>query len=175
MATRFDPLFNNSENGGINSCVIGMIAHGLISPGLFLLVGFMYERTNTRNMLYYGGYSHILPLLSSMGLIIILASMGIPGTLNFIGEVYMLLNVMGGLQPLTLIVLSLGMFATLIYSLKTYTYTFTGLPVKVLKNNEIRKEVNSNDLQISEAICLGSCWIPILICGIYFPASNFIN
>ena len=171
------PLFNSPENGGINSCVIGMIAHGLISPGLFLMVGFMYERSNTRNILYYSGYSLIIPVLSGLSLIIILCSMGIPGTLNFIGEIFMLLNVMGGTSYVPVMVLAFGMFATLIYSLKVYTYVFTGLPTlnKYFENEAYTSEgIIPNDLQLNEVISLVLCLWPIILCGIHVPMWLYI-
>ena len=172
MAMCIYPLFNSPENGGINSCVIGMISHGLISPGLFLMVGFMYERTHSRNILYYGGYSLILPVLSGMGLLIILSSMGVPGTLNFIGEVFMLLNVMGGSSVIAVVVLGFGMFATLIYSLKVYTYVFSGLPISNL--NYENKEVFPYDLRLNEFTSLVLCTFPILVCGVHTPIWLYI-
>jgi len=166
------PIFNNPESYGVNACVVGMIAHGFTSPGLFLVVGFLYERTNSRNIIYYGGFSHTLPVFSGIALVIILASMGVPGSINFIGEVFMLLNTVSSVGVIQCLLVTFGMFTTLIYSLKLYTYIFTGLPIEVGEFSSPSGETgqtNSYDLTLREAISLSLCSIPVFIFGLHLP------
>ena len=55
--------FLNSEIGFIGSVLL-MVSHGLISSGLFFLVGFLYDRFHTKNIIYYGGLVQFMPLFS---------------------------------------------------------------------------------------------------------------
>ena len=166
------PIFNNPESNGVNACVVGMIAHGFTSPGLFLVVGFLYERTNSRNIIYYGGFSHTLPVFSGIALVIILASMGIPGSINFIGEVFMLLNTVSSVGVIQCLLITFGMFTTLVYSLKLYTYIFTGLPLEVgqlSSTNKVIRGSNPYDLTLRESVALALCSIPVFILGLHLP------
>jgi NADH:ubiquinone oxidoreductase subunit 4 (subunit M) len=49
---------------GIEGAVMLMLAHGLVSPALFLLVGFLYDRHKTRLLRYYGGLARVMPLFA---------------------------------------------------------------------------------------------------------------
>ena len=71
---------------GIQGGVIQMLNHGISTGGLFLIVGFLYERRHTRQISEYGGLMKRLPVLASFFLIISLSSMGVPGTNGFVGE-----------------------------------------------------------------------------------------
>jgi NADH:ubiquinone oxidoreductase subunit 4 (subunit M) len=76
-----------SENiQGISGALFLMIAHGVVSSGLFFLVGVLYDKYNTRLLFYYGGLVQTMPLFSTQLLILCLANTGLPGTCNFIGE-----------------------------------------------------------------------------------------
>lgn len=78
--------FSNNCTGIIGGYILG-IAHGLISPGLFICVGgILYERYHTRVMIYYNGLLNSMPLFSMAFIIISFANIGTPLTLNFIGE-----------------------------------------------------------------------------------------
>jgi NADH-quinone oxidoreductase subunit M len=77
---------------GIMGGLIQMLNHGISTAGLFLVVGFLYERRHTRQISEYGGLMRQLPLLASFYLIISLSSMGLPGTNGFIGEFLILLG-----------------------------------------------------------------------------------
>ena len=71
---------------GIEGAVLLMLAHGLVSPALFLLVGFLYDRHKTRLLRYYGGCGRSMPLFATLFLFFTMANISLPGTANFIGE-----------------------------------------------------------------------------------------
>ena len=56
-------VFVSSTNGMSGSLFL-MISHGFISSGMFFCVGFLYERFHTRNILYFGGLSQLMPVFS---------------------------------------------------------------------------------------------------------------
>jgi NADH:ubiquinone oxidoreductase subunit 4 (subunit M) len=71
---------------GILGSIILMLAHGVVSGALFLLVGVLYERFHTRLIRYYGGLTQVMPFFALCFFFFNLANMGLPGTFNFIGE-----------------------------------------------------------------------------------------
>jgi len=78
--------FSNSIQGIEGAILLGL-AHGLVSPGLFICAGgILYDRTHTRLITYYRGMTQIMPLFSILFFILCLGNMGTPLTLNFVGE-----------------------------------------------------------------------------------------
>jgi NADH-quinone oxidoreductase subunit M len=63
-----------------------MIGHALISSASFSSVGVLHERYKTRILLYFGGLAYVMPILSLLIFIFMLANIGCPGTLNFVGD-----------------------------------------------------------------------------------------
>jgi len=72
-----------------------MLGHGLVSAGLFFGIGFLYERFKTRNIKYYGNIASFCPKLTFVFLILTIANTAFPGTCNFVGEVLVLLPIIG--------------------------------------------------------------------------------
>lgn len=72
---------------GVSGAVFLMVAHGIVSSGLFFLVGVLYDKYNTRLLFYYGGLIQVMPLFSTQMFILCLANTGLPGTCNFVGEI----------------------------------------------------------------------------------------
>src|ERR1035437_2052540 len=66
--------------------VLQMINHGLITGGLFLLVGVIYERTHDRTIAKMGGVAAVMPIYATIFGFFILASAGLPGLAGFVGE-----------------------------------------------------------------------------------------
>jgi NADH-quinone oxidoreductase subunit M len=85
-------LFANNMQG-IEGSMFFMLGHGVVSSALFLIIGMLYDRYHTRNILYYGGLVQVMPIFSLFFLIFILANIGLPGTVNFIGEFLVLVGV----------------------------------------------------------------------------------
>jgi NADH-quinone oxidoreductase subunit M len=63
-----------------------MINHGLITGGLFLLVGIIYERTHDRTIAKMGGLAARVPLWAAVMGFFVFASAGLPGLSGFVGE-----------------------------------------------------------------------------------------
>lgn len=71
---------------GFSGAIFQMIAHGAISAGLFMLVGVIYIRTKTREVEELGGLGNAMPRLMGFGIILSLASVGLPLLMGFVGE-----------------------------------------------------------------------------------------
>jgi NADH-ubiquinone oxidoreductase chain 4 len=78
-------LFSNSIQG-IEGAMLLSLAHGLVSPALFICVAIIYDRWHTLVLLYYRGLTLIMPLFSLLFLVFLLANMAIPLSVNFVGE-----------------------------------------------------------------------------------------
>jgi len=63
-----------------------MLGHGLVSGALFLCVGVVYDRLHTREIDRYGGLSDNMPGYALLFMVFTMASVGLPGTSNFVGE-----------------------------------------------------------------------------------------
>ena len=80
-------IFTHSIEGLIASMIM-MIAHGLVSSGLFMTSAVVYVRHHTRAIRYFRGITVIMPIFSTLSLILILANIGFPLTFNFLAELY---------------------------------------------------------------------------------------
>ncbi|MEG3180560.1 NADH-quinone oxidoreductase subunit M [Sphingomonas sp. LT1P40] len=87
---------------GIEGAMMVMLGHGLVSGALFLCVGVIYDRLHTREIDRYGGLAINMPKYAILFMLFTMASVGLPGTSNFVGE---LLALMGAYQVSTLVTL----------------------------------------------------------------------
>ena len=71
---------------GVEGGIFVMLAHGLSTGGLFLLVGMIYERRHTRMIADFGGLARQIPVFTAVFMIVTLASIGLPGLNGFVGE-----------------------------------------------------------------------------------------
>ena len=71
---------------GLSGAVHQMIAHGFVIVGLFFVAEIIYRRYETRKISEMSGIRSQTPKLSSMFMILVLASVALPGTYNFVGE-----------------------------------------------------------------------------------------
>src|SRR5579864_5064404 len=76
----------------VQGAMIQMLSHGLVSAGLFLIVGVVYDRLHTRDIDRYGGLADRMPAYGFVFMCLMLASVGLPGTSGFVGEFLILLG-----------------------------------------------------------------------------------
>jgi len=125
MASTLLGTFSNTLYGLLGSIIFGL-AHGFVSPGLFIIVGaVLYDRCGTRIMNYYKGLTNIMPLSSLIFLILIFGNMGVPLTANFIGE---FMSLLGAYQQNIFIasIATTSVILSAIYSINTYNKITSG-------------------------------------------------
>jgi NADH-quinone oxidoreductase subunit M len=79
-------IFLNAQVTALNGAVWEMLAHGLITGALFLLVGIVYERAHTRQLDQFGGLGAVVPQYAGVLVFMAMASLGLPGLAGFLGE-----------------------------------------------------------------------------------------
>ncbi len=109
----------------LQGAVMIMVAHGISTGGLFVLVGNLYERTHTRDMYKMGGLWGAVPRMGRSGLVLALASLGLPGLGNFVGEFLVLLGTYK-VNPVMAILATLGFIVATVYSLLMIQKIFNG-------------------------------------------------
>jgi NADH-quinone oxidoreductase subunit M len=84
-------LFVNNV-AGLEGGILQMFSHGITTSALFLMVGLVYERSHTRDIRQYGGLMKVMPVYTTGLAFFALASMALPGTSAFIGELLVLVG-----------------------------------------------------------------------------------
>ena len=77
---------------GIEGAIFQMLSHGVVSAALFLIVGVVYDRVHSRDIETYGGLVHRMPAYALVFMLFMLASVGLPGTGGFVGELLVLVG-----------------------------------------------------------------------------------
>lgn len=109
----------------LNGTIFFMFAHGLMAALGFALVGFIYEQTHTRMIQDWGGFGKKAPFVATLFVMMAMASSGLPGFGNFIGEVMILLGAWDKYRVQTVLAV-LGLVVTAGYMLKTVRGTIQG-------------------------------------------------
>ncbi len=125
-------IFTHSVEGLFASLVM-MIAHGLVSSGLFMTSGILYIRFHSRIIKYFKGLTTVMPLLSSITFILILSNIGFPLTFNFIAEFFSILAAFN-YSWLIGVLSCLGALISTIYALYFYNRIYFGVINSYLKN-----------------------------------------
>ncbi len=100
----------------LQGAVLQMLAHGLSTAALFIVVGMIYERYHTRDLRQLGGLWSLLPRLSGFTMLFALASLGLPGMANFVAEFLILAGAFQRHAVITAVA-ALGLVGAALYSL----------------------------------------------------------
>jgi NADH:ubiquinone oxidoreductase subunit 4 (subunit M) len=102
-----------------------MIAHGIITGALFLLVGVIYDRTHTRDLTAFGGLAAQMPGYSGIFRLAMFASLGLPGLAGFIGE-FMVFVGAYPIFPVHTVIAAVGLIVTAAFLLWTVQRVLLG-------------------------------------------------
>ena len=144
---------------GVEGGMFQMISHGIISAALFLCVGVLYDRMNSRIINNYGGVVNYLPKFSLIFIIFTLASLGLPGTSGFMGEFLVLVGAFSK-NFLVAIFATFGVVLGAAYIL--------WLAKRVIFGKTTNSEIKTlRDVNASEALTLGTLAILTILLGFY--------
>ena len=110
---------------GFDGAVYQMLNHGISTGALFILVGFLYDRRHSLEIADYGGVATPAPRLSTVFMITMLASIGLPMLNNFIGE-YLVLQGAAMVYFRWSVFAALGVILSACYMLWLYQRVFFG-------------------------------------------------
>ena len=111
----------------LQGVIMQILAHGISAAGLFILCGELQERLETRDLRKMGGLWARFTNLPQFGLFFILASLGLPGLGNFLGEFLILLGTFKA-HPRMAMIGTVGLVLSAVYSLILMQRTFYGKP-----------------------------------------------
>ena len=144
---------------GIEGSIFQMISHGLISAALFLCVGVLYDRLNSRLISTYGGLVNYLPKYSFLFLVFALAALGLPGTTGFLGE-FLILTGTFQKSYIAAIIATFGVVLGAAYILWLTKRVIFG----ATRNSKIEK---LKDVNNSEFAMLGTLAFFVIFFGLY--------
>jgi NADH-quinone oxidoreductase subunit M len=143
---------------GISGSIFLMIAHGVVSGALFFLVGVIYDRRHTKYMSEFGGLAHVMPRYATIFGLMLMASVGLPLTINFVGEFLSLLGFYKQSHILTLLA-GTAIIVGAIYMLAAYKKMFFGNITK--DENRHLPDVNKRELVALIPLAIITVWLGI--------------
>jgi len=157
---------------GISGSIFLMLGHGVVSGALFLLVGVIYDRRHTKVMSEFGGLAHVMPRYATIFGIMMMASVGMPLTINFVGEFLSLLGFFQQSQILALLA-GVGIIVGAIYMLTAYKKLFFG-ELTNDKNKDL-KDVNKRELFALIPLTFLAIWLGVYPKPVLEPINNSVE
>jgi NADH-quinone oxidoreductase subunit M len=149
---------------GMSGAMFQMIAHGVSSPGMFFMVGVIYDRVHHRDLNQFGGLAGLMPVYTGMAAVIFFAGLGLPGLCGFVGEVFVVLSAWNYSKTLA-IVSAGGVILTAGYILWALQRVYLGPEYKG-PHPEAITPMNSREKAIGWALI-----VPCFALGVY---PNFV-
>ena len=112
----------------LTGAVLYMFAHALATGMLFAMAGWVYDQTHTRDIPSLGGLANQMPFVAAAFLVACMASVGMPGTVNFIAEIMIIVGSWHK-YPFQVIVAVVGIVLTMAYLFRMMRGVFYGTPV----------------------------------------------
>ena len=157
---------------GISGSVFLMIGHGIVSGALFLLVGVIYDRRHTKLMSEFGGLASVMPRYATIFGLMMMASVGLPLTINFVGEFLSLLGFYQQSHMMTLLA-GTAIIVGAIYMLTAYKKAFFGNVTK--EENKNLPDVNKRELVALIPLSIIAVWLGIYPKPVLEPINNSVE
>jgi len=145
---------------GVQGAMLVMVAHGLSTGVLFLIVGMLYERRHSRMMADYGGVWKVMPAMGGFFMVAALASLGLPGLANFPGELLTLIGAYKAFGWAFAAPAAAGVVLAAIYVLNLYAKLMHG----TVEHDEVR---SMPDISRREAAILVPVTLMIVLLGVF--------
>ena len=143
----------------VSGAALQMFNHGISTGGLFLCVGYLYERRHTRELSAFGGLAHNMKLFAVLTMLMVLSSVGLPGLNGFIGEFLILIGAYQ-VKAWWAVVAATGVILAACYLLRMMQLTFFG----PLSNEENKKLTDLNGREAFTLIVLAALAFWIGLC-----------
>ncbi len=144
---------------GITGAIFLMLSHGIVSGALFMLVGVIYDRRHTKTISEFGGLATVMPRYAGIFGVMMMAAVGLPLTIGFVGEFLSLLGFYKVNWFMTLLA-GTGIILGAVYMLVLFKRSFFG---------EVTKQENTElkDLDKREFAALIPLVALVIILGVY--------
>ena len=157
---------------GISGSVFQMLSHGIVSGALFMLVGVIYDRRHTKMMDEFGGLASVMPKYAVIFGIMLMASVGLPLTIGFVGEFLVLLGFYQ-ISPIMTILAGTSIIIGAIYMLSVFKKTFFG-PITNEANRTL-KDLNAKETMSLVPLVLIVIWLGIYPKPVLGPIDNSVK
>jgi NADH-quinone oxidoreductase subunit M len=121
---------------GQQGAVIQMVNHGIIIAALFLIVGWIADRTGTRDRSAMAGLALRMPVMAGVFAVVTFAALGLPGLNSFVGEFMTLLGAWER-APLLAAFGAIGLVLAPIYMLRLFQGAMQGAPAGPVPRSDI--------------------------------------
>ncbi len=157
---------------GISGSVFFMLSHGIVSGALFLLVGVIYDRRHTKLISEFGGLASVMPNYALIFGVIMMASVGLPLTMGFVGE-YLSLAGFFKVSPVMALIGGTSIIFGAVYMLNLYKKSFFG-PVTNIANQNL-KDLNRKELAALVPLVAIVIWLGVYPKPILKPIDNSVK
>jgi NADH-quinone oxidoreductase subunit M len=131
---------------GADGAVLQMVNHGLVVAPLLFLMVILVERSGSDDINRMGGLAMRAPVMAAMFLIITMALLAIPGSSNFIGEIYILFGAFETKIAIGIIAFA-GVAMAGYYALRLFQHSM---------HNRKRDDVESREIPLREGAIVGA-------------------
>jgi len=169
------PGLENAAAMATNGAALQMFNHGIITGGLFFLVGVIYERAHTRDLQDFGGLSKVTPYYYGIFMVTALASLGLPGLAGFWAEFFVFRGAFE-IMPWFAAIGILGIVVTAAYILwKIIQYVFLG-EFSAEKWEKVTHGAKLTDMLSFEKVTMWPLVLFMIAFGVYpTPIVDFFN
>ena len=141
----------------VQGAVVTMVAHGFSTAALFMMAGALQERLHTREMSNMGGLWTRAPRMGAVTMFFVIASVGMPGLGNFVGEFLVLVGAFKANIPLT-VAGALGVVVAAVYGLYLMQRSFQGTPNPDVPS---MRDFGLREMSVMGLMMAGLVWIGI--------------
>ena len=157
---------------GLSGSVFQMLSHGIVSGALFMLVGMIYDRRHTKLMSEFGGIASVMPKFAVIFGIMLMASVGLPLTIGFVGEFLVLLGFYQ-VSPIMTILAGTSIILGAVYMLRVMKRTFFG-PLNNEENKKL-KDLNRRETWSLIPLVAIVIWLGVYPKPVLGPIDNSVK